>query len=88
MAEIKMYKTPVCPFCQRAIKLLEQKGVEPQAIEQIDISQEPHKRETMLSESGGRKTVPQIFIDGQHIGGFDELQALDKEGQLDQLLAA
>ncbi len=86
MPTIKMYKTPVCPYCQRATALLKQKGVE--QIEEIDISTDAALRDEMLQVSGGRKTVPQIFIGETHVGGFDDLYALDKKGELDTLLAA
>ena len=86
MPHIKMYKTPTCPYCSRALALLHQKGVS--FIEEIDISQDDALRSEMLSASGGRKTVPQIFIGSTHVGGFDDLSALDKQGGLDALLAA
>lgn len=86
MPKIVMYKTPVCPFCHRAIALLNAKGVKD--IEFIDISAEPERRDEMMQKSGGRRTVPQIFIGEKHVGGFDDLAALDKKGGLDPLLAA
>ncbi len=86
MPHIKMYKTPVCPYCHRAKALLADKGVS--EIEELDISRDPSLREAMLEASGGRKTVPQIFIGETHVGGFDDLYALEKDGQLDALLAA
>lgn len=85
MAEIIIYSTPVCPYCTRAKKLLEGKG---QTYKEIDVSQDPAVREAMTQKAGGRQTVPQIFIDGRHIGGFDDLAALDRKGELDPLLAA
>ena len=84
MPAIKIYKTPSCPYCNRALALLESKGVS--AIQEIDISTDESLREEMLRVSGGRKTVPQIFIGSTHVGGFDDLSALDKKGGLDPLL--
>ncbi len=84
MPTIKMYKTPSCPFCHRATALLKTKGVTD--VQELDIAADPSLRDTMLKESGGRKTVPQIFIGGRHIGGFDDLAALDKAGELEPLL--
>jgi glutaredoxin 3 len=82
--EILMYKTSYCPYCVRAKRLLvDRKGM---VITEIDIEQNPLKKEEMLSLSGGRRTVPQIFINGQHIGGCDDLEALEKRGDLDKLL--
>jgi glutaredoxin 3 len=85
MPSVKMYKTPTCPYCTRAKALLQQKGVS--VIEEIDISTDDGLRAEMLAASGGRKTVPQIFINGQHVGGFDDLSALDRQGGLASLLA-
>jgi glutaredoxin 3 len=84
MPNIVIYKTPTCPYCNRAIALLHQRGVS--KIEQIDISQDSALRDEMMKRSGGRKTVPQIFIGTTHVGGFDDLSALDKAGGLDALL--
>ena len=86
MAEIKIYKTTVCPYCVKAKALLNKKGVAEQ-ITEIDITTDPSLKEEMVSLSGGRMTVPQIFIDGQHVGGCDDLYALESEGKLDQLLS-
>ena len=83
MAEVVMYSTMFCPFCMRAKALLKEKGVE---FEEIDVMFDSAKRAEMTERSGGGRTVPQIFIDGEPIGGFDELNALDKEGRLDGLL--
>lgn len=79
-----MYKTPICPFCVRAKALLDKKGVE---VEEIDITTSPELFQEMLDRSGGRKTVPQIFIGDYHVGGSDDLYALEKAGELDQVLA-
>ncbi len=87
MAEprILVYSTPFCGYCAAAKRLLTAKGA---AYTEIDVMMDPERRQEMLAKSGGRRTVPQIFIDGRHIGGFDELNALDKAGGLDPLLAA
>ena len=84
MADITMYTTPICPFCYRAKKLLSGKGV---SINEVDVMMSPGKRDEMIARSG-RRTVPQIFIGDTHIGGFDDLAALDRAGGLDPLLAA
>jgi glutaredoxin 3 len=83
MALIEIYTTPYCPYCARAKALLREKGV---AFEETDISQNEGQRATMIERAGGRYTVPQIFIDGRHIGGCDDLVALAAEGGLDPLL--
>ena len=85
MAKIRMYATAVCPFCQRAEMLLKSKGVT--EIEKIRVDLDPLQREEMLSKTG-RRTVPQIYIGERHVGGFDELAALEHAGKLDSLLAA
>ena len=84
MAKVVMYTTQFCPYCVRAKTLLKHKGV---AFEEIDVSDDDELRTKMVEDSG-RQTVPQIFIDGTPIGGFDELYALDQDGELDRLLAA
>ena len=83
MPPVKMYTTQVCPFCQRAKMLLKQRGV--QAIDEIRIDLDPEQRQTMMQITG-RRTVPQIFIGDTHVGGFDDMQALDVDGKLDPLL--
>ncbi len=87
MAEprILVYSTPFCGYCAAAKRLLTAKGAE---YTEIDVMMDPERRQEMLAKSGGLRTVPQIFIDGRHIGGFDELNALDRAGGLDPLLAA
>jgi glutaredoxin 3 len=85
MAKVEIYTKFLCPFCTRALSLLAAKGV---AVEEYDITMGGAKRTEMLDRSGGRTTVPQIFIDGRHIGGSDELAALDRAGGLDPLLTA
>jgi glutaredoxin 3 len=83
MAKIEIYTTPICPYCARAKGLLEDKGAQ---FQEIDVFMDVGQRETMRSRSGGRNTVPQIFIDGKHIGGCDDLVALERTGRLDPLL--
>ena len=85
MPEIEIYTQPWCPFCARAVSLLSGKGV---AFREIDAPHGTPEREESIRRSGGRSTVPQIFIDGRHIGGSDELVALDRAGKLDPLLRA
>lgn len=85
MARVEIYTTPTCPYCMAAKKLLTQKGA---AFEEINVAGDPEGRRAMSARAGGRTTVPQIFIDGRHIGGCDDLHALDAEGGLDPLLAA
>jgi len=80
--KVLMYVTDWCPYCQRARSLLADKGV---AVEEIDVDAVPGAREEMRARSG-RDTVPQIFIGESHVGGSDELQALDEDGRLDPLL--
>jgi len=81
--DIVMYSTQVCPYCDRARQLFARKQV---AIREIKIDAQPEQREIMLQRSGGRRTVPQIFIGDHHVGGFDDLAALDRQGGLDPLL--
>jgi glutaredoxin 3 len=81
---IVVYSTPFCGYCGAAKRLLAGKGVE---VTEIDVMFDPEQRRTMMEKSGGRRTVPQIFIDGQHIGGFEDLSALDANGELDRLLS-
>jgi glutaredoxin 3 len=83
MAKIVVYTTPVCPYCVRAKRLLANKQV---SFEEIDVSRDPELRRRMVADSGGRMTVPQIFVDDRHIGDCDEIYALDKAGRLDALL--
>jgi glutaredoxin 3 len=84
MAKVLMYLTASCPFCQSADRLLQQKGV---AVEKIRVDLEPARRAEMVQKSG-RRTVPQIWINGLHIGGCDDLYALERAGELDPLLKA
>jgi len=85
MAAVKMYSTGVCPFCIMAERLLHSKGV--REIAKIRVDLEPVKRAEMM-ERTGRRTVPQIYIGDTHIGGYEELAALDHAGKLDELLRA
>lgn len=83
MAKIEIYTKDWCPYCSRAKSLLKTKG---SVFEEISISDHPERRGEMIERAGGRTTVPQIFIDGRHIGGCDDLVALDRSGGLDPLL--
>ncbi len=85
MAKIRMYSTAVCPFCLRAEMLLNSKGVT--EIEKIRVDLDSRQREEMMNKTG-RRTVPQIYIGDTHVGGFEELAALEHAGKLDSLLAA
>jgi glutaredoxin 3 len=82
-ADIVMYSTGWCPFCDRARGLFERKAV---AFREVKVDEDDAQRDIMLKRSGGRRTVPQIFIGDRHVGGYDELYALDKAGELDKLL--
>jgi glutaredoxin 3 len=81
--DIIMYSTAWCGYCQRARNLFERKGA---AVREIKIDEDATERDAMLKKSGGRRTVPQIFIGELHVGGYDELAALDRAGKLDPLL--
>ena len=83
MAKVEMYTTMWCPYCARARALLEKKGV---AYTEIDLKEEPRRRDEMIRRAHGGTTVPQIFIDGEHIGGCDDMVALDRAGKLDPKL--
>jgi|TARA_R100001244_G_scaffold39766_2_gene35698 glutaredoxin 3 len=85
MSKVEIYTKFTCGFCFRAKALLENKNV---SFEETDISMGGSKREEMIQRSGGRMTVPQIFINERHIGGSDDLAALDRSGELDALLAS
>lgn len=84
MPLIEIYTTKICPYCVRAKQLLTRKGA---AFTEIDVSNDAALRESMMRRAGGRMTVPQIFIGDRHIGGCDDLYALDAAGGLDPLLA-
>ena len=83
MPKVEIYTTPFCPYCSRAKALLEMKGV---AFQEYDVSMGGEKRAAMLQRANGGYTVPQIFIDDRHIGGCDDMFALDRAGKLDPLL--
>ena len=83
MRNVRIYTTLLCPFCMRAKKLLERKGVE---YEEIDVTMSPEKREEMSTRANGARTVPQIFVDGEHVGDCERLFALDRSDELDKVL--
>lgn len=83
MADVEIYTLPLCPYCHRAKNLLKQKGVD---YTEYDVMMAPNTRAEMRERAGGRNSVPQIFINGRHIGGSDDLIALDAKGELDPLL--
>ena len=85
MAQVEIYSSPFCGFCHAAKRLLTQKGVD---FAEVDVIAEPDRRAEMVQRADGRTTVPQIFIDGVHVGGCDDLYALERDGRLDPLLAA
>ena len=84
MRPVEIYTTPICPYCHAAKRLLARKGV---PFTEIDVSRDPGLRETMIARAKGRRTVPQIFVGSVHVGGSDDLHALDHAGKLDPLLA-
>jgi glutaredoxin 3 len=81
--KVEIYTTKICPYCDRAKRLLQQKGI---IYQEIDVSEDMALRDAMTKRAGGRTSVPQIFIDGHHVGGSDDLYALDQAGNLDPLL--
>jgi glutaredoxin 3 len=83
MPKIEVYSTAVCPYCVAAKNLLKSKGL---SWEEVRVDTDPAERERMLERSGGRRTVPQIFINNQHVGGYDDLVAAERSGKLAQLL--
>ncbi len=85
MAQIEVYTQPMCPYCARVVRLLTEKGV---PFEEINAPGGSPARQQATERSGGRSTVPQVFIDGRHIGGCDDMLALDRQGKLDPLLQA
>lgn len=85
MPHVEIYTKSFCPYCARAKRLLDEKGV---SYEEFEISEGGAKREEMIQRAGGRTTVPQIFIQGKHIGGSDDLAALERGGKLDPLLSS
>ncbi len=84
MAKVEVYSTQTCPYCVRAKSLLDAKDVD---FEEIDVTGDDEARMELVAKAGGRRTVPQIFINGQSIGGYDDLRALEETGKLDQMLA-
>ncbi|GIX13100.1 MAG: glutaredoxin 3 [Paracoccaceae bacterium] len=84
MKPVTIYSSAYCGYCHAAKRLLARKGV---PFAEIVVDGDPDARAEMVARAGGRRTVPQIFIDGQHVGGCDELHALEREGRLDALLA-
>ncbi len=85
MKPIVIYTTPICGYCAAAKRLLQSKGA---SYQEIDVMRDPSKREEMMEKSSGGRTVPQIFIGATHVGGYDDMAQLDREGKLDALLAA
>ena len=85
MADVVIYTKPGCPYCYSAMALLKKKGVD---YTEIVASNDPEKKAEMIQRSGGGMTFPQIFINDQHVGGSDDLHALERQGRLDPLLAA
>jgi glutaredoxin 3 len=83
MPKIEVYSTAVCPYCVAAKNLLKSKGLQ---WDEVRVDADPAQRDLMLQRSGGRRTVPQIFINDQHVGGYDDLVAADRSGRLKQLL--
>lgn len=85
MATVTIYTTSLCPYCHMAKNLLRNKGI---SFDEIDVGRRPELREVMREKAGGRNTVPQIWIGQHHVGGCDDLYALDRKGELDPLLKA
>lgn len=85
MKTIEIYSSPLCGFCHAAKRLLNAKGV---AYSEIDVLSQPERRQEMMNRANGRHTVPQIFVDGAHVGGCDDLYALENSGKLDPLLVS
>jgi glutaredoxin 3 len=85
MRPVEIYTTPICPYCHAAKRLLQKKGV---TYSEIDVSRDPGLREAMIQRAHGRRTVPQIFVGDTHVGGCDDLYALEDAGKLDPLLSA
>jgi len=83
MANVELYTTPICGFCHAAKRLLTSKGVQ---FSEVNVMAQPARKQEMMQRANGRHTVPQIFIDDLHVGGNDDLQALERAGKLDALL--
>lgn len=84
MVSVEMFTTAICPYCVAAKNLLKQKGWD---YTEFRIDMDPQKRDEMLMRSGGRRSVPQIFVNGTHVGGFDDLVAADRSGKLAEIVA-
>jgi len=85
MKPVEIYTTPICGFCHRAKQLLNQKGVD---FVEVDVMSHPERKSEMIQRANGSRTVPQIFVGNDHVGGCDDLFALERQGKLDALLAA
>lgn len=85
LKNVEIYTSPLCGFCHAAKRLLTSKGI---SFSEIDVARDPRRRQEMLARANGRHTVPQIFVGDNHVGGCDELYALERSGKLDPLLAA
>ncbi|MEX0283363.1 MAG: glutaredoxin 3 [Paracoccaceae bacterium] len=85
MKQVEIYTSPLCGFCHAAKKLLNQKGV---SFAEVDVWAEPNRKAEMINRANGGRTVPQIFIGGEHVGGCDDLYALERAGKLDPMLTA
>jgi glutaredoxin 3 len=85
MKDVEIYTSPFCGFCHAAKRLLNSKGIE---FQEIDVSRAPERKSEMIQRANGGRTVPQIFVGNVHVGGCDELYALEREGKLDPLLAS
>jgi len=85
MNRVEIYTTAICPYCVMAKQFLQKKGL---AYEEVRIDTDPARRDEMLARSEGRRTVPQIFVNGAHVGGFDDLVAADRSGRLGELTGA
>ncbi len=85
MVSVEMYTTAICPYCVAAKNLLKQKGFD---YSEIRVDTDPERREEMLKRTGGRRSVPQIFVNGTHVGGFDDLVAADRSGKLAEIAAS
>lgn len=85
MKKVEIYTTQWCPYCSAAKALLDGKGV---AYDEIDVEEDPSIRVAMIQRANGRRTVPQVFVGKTHVGGYDDLSAMDRAGRLDPLLAS
>lgn len=85
MKTVEIYTSPICGFCHAAKRLLNQKGID---VSEINVLQDPSRKAEMIQRANGRRTVPQIFIGNDHVGGCDDLYALERAGKLDSLLIA